>query len=191
MSDRVPESIELPAVVPFLLNALLAGIMGFYVSGWIGVGIAITLLSGVFAIFWLAGYLRRKRDNLVRLRVLIWRIVRPLVGILALPLVLLLAIPAVLVSWLLTKLEALPRAPALSLTEPLADAGRRTLLFFSGFFRPSNLPGTAANLLLLLILLCVAVGIEVAFYVALAAVPIMLLTFAMVAVEFSREPDED
>jgi hypothetical protein len=66
-------------------------------------------------------------------------------------------------------------------------AWRRLLL---GLFTSVNLPMTAVNILLLVVLGCVGIGIEVAFYAALAAVPVMIVALVMVAIEASREPDD-
>ena len=81
--------------------------------------------------------------------------------------------------------------PTLAITiAPCAALGRLRRLLV-GLFAPDVLPLTAVNALLLLVLATVMIGIEVAFYAALAAVPILVVTLAMVAIDASRDPEEE
>jgi uncharacterized BrkB/YihY/UPF0761 family membrane protein len=43
---------------------------------------------------------------------------------------------------------------------------------------------------MLIVIGSVMIGIQVAFYVALSAVPVMLVTLVMVAIESSAEPED-
>lgn len=192
MTDSNPDrSVELPASLPFMLNMALAAGLGAFVGGWAGAAIGALLLVLVFGLVWLVGYARRQRKKLAAVGALAWRMARPIVGLIALPLVILLSVPVISIAWVISQATPLRKVPSAPVVAPLAAFARRSVRFVTDFFRPAHLPGTAANLLLLLTLGCVAVGIEVAFYAALAAVPVMILTFAMVALEFSREPTEE
>lgn len=185
------EKIELPSIVPFSLNAALAGGLGFTVAGWRGAAVAIALLIAVFCLVWFASYARRNREKLNKIAAIAWTVLKPFVGLFSLPFVLLLTIIVVSAALVGSRLGRFVRVPSVPVLSSIQGLGRKTLRFLRAFFRPANLPATAANLLLLLTLLSVAIGIEVAFYVALAAVPVMILTFAMVAIEFSFEPGEE
>ena len=131
------------------------------------------------------------------LRQSLLELLRPILGALLLPLVFLVTVPAVAVHSAWLRVERFLKPSDIRLGTPLLRSVRRFASFTASGFTPSNLPGTTLNLLLLLLLVlvlvlgCVLIGIEVAFYAALAAVPIMLVTLMMVAVESSREPDKD
>ncbi|MBX3578342.1 MAG: hypothetical protein KF723_14140 [Rhizobiaceae bacterium] len=189
MSD--PEPGTLPAAVPFLLNASLAAGLGLFVGGWIGAALAFALLASVFGLFWLARWSRRHSAAISTRLQAVRTAIRPVLGLLLLPFAMLLTIPIVALysAWL--RVERFFKAPDVDLATPLVRSIRRFGSFLASGFTPRNLPGTAVNLLLVLVLGCVLIGIEVAFYAALAAVPIMLVTLMMVAIESSREPDED
>jgi hypothetical protein len=187
---RPPVSVEMPRPLPFLLNVLLAGALGFYLGGWIaalaGAGALLALLGG----FFLAPLIGRGWRALERLGRLVWVMLRPLVGLVLFP-------PVAAVTLVLSVLLLIggrvgarinrPALPGSLSVLAILRTWRRLLL---GLFTSVNLPMTAVNILLLIVLGCVGIGIEVAFYAALAAVPVMIVALVMVAIEASREPDD-
>lgn len=181
-------SIEMPRALPFMLNVLLAGALGAYLGGWLGAlagaGVLFALLGG----FFLAPRIARARPLLLRAGARLWRVFRPLVGLVLLPPAASLAIAASLLILAWDRTLGRLNAPVVPVSRAsLRLLGRvRALLF--GLVAPENLPMTAVNALLLLVLGCVGIGIQVAFYAALAAVPVLICTLMMVAVESSREP---
>ncbi len=185
------KKIELPSLLPFLMNMALASALGAMMAGWLGAVLGGALLMAVFAFIWLISFLRSRKMKLKRIAELLWRLARPLIGIIVLPVVLILTAVVVGITYVWQRGERFIGIPSVSVIAPITTAARRGRRFLLGFFTPRNLPGTALNFLLLLTLGCVAIGIEVAFYAALAAVPIVILTLAMVALESSNEPEQD
>lgn len=181
----------LPAAVPFLLNSTLAAGLGLFVGGWTGAALAFALLASVFGLFWLAGWSRRNGAAIAALRQAVLALVRPAVGLVLFPLAVLVTIPVVAIHSAWLRIEHLLTTPRIAPARRAFGAVRRLAAFLASGFAPRNLPGTAVNLLLVLILGCVVIGIEIAFYAALAAVPIMLVTVMIVAIDSSREPDQD
>lgn len=182
--------VEMPRALPFLLNVALAAGLGGFLGGWAGALAGAGALFLLLAAFFLAPAIVRLRHALGRVGAAIWTLLRPLFGLLLLPPVALIALGAslLILAWERTvgRLSG-PAVPAA--LAPLRLLGRvRDLLF--GLLKPENLPMTSINVLLLLVLGCVAIGIQVAFYAALAAVPVMICTLMMVAVESSREPED-
>lgn len=187
---RQPASVEMPRALPFLLNVLLAGALGFYLGGWMaaltGAGALLVVLGG----FLLAPQIGQARHALERLGRAVWILLRPLVGLVLFP-------PVAAVTLVLSVLLLIGGRVGAHITRPAVPGslsllatlrGWRRLLL--GLFTSVNLPMTAVNLLLLVVLGCVGIGIEVAFYAALAAVPVMIVALVMVAIEASREPED-
>lgn len=181
----------LPAAVPFLLNSTLAAGLGLFVGGWTGAALAVALLAAAFGLFWLAGWSRRNGAAIAALKQAIRALLRPAVGLALLPLTVLMTIPVVAFHSAWLRIGHLLTTPRIAPARRAFGCLRRLASFLASGFTPHNLPGTALNLLLVLILGCVVIGIEVAFYAALAAVPIMLVTVMMVSIESSREPEQD
>ncbi|WAC26998.1 hypothetical protein [Ancylobacter sp. SL191] len=187
---RPPASVEMPRPLPFLLNVLLAGALGFYLGGWMaalaGAGALLALLGG----FFLAPQIGQARRALERLGGSVWVMLRPLVGLVLFPpvaaITLVLSVLLLIGGWGGAHINRPSIPGSLSVLATL-HAWRRLLL---GLFTSDNLPMTAVNILLLVVLGCVGIGIEVAFYAALAAVPVMIVALVMVAIEASREPDD-
>lgn len=187
---RQPASVEMPRALPFLLNVLLAGALGFYLGGWMaalaGAGALLVVLGG----FLLAPQIGQARRALERLGRAVWILLRPLVGLALFP-------PVAAVTLVLSVLLLIAGRVGARITPPAVPGslsvlatlrGWRRLLL--GLFTSGNLPMTAVNLLLLVVLGCVGIGIEVAFYAALAAVPVMIVALVMIAIEASREPED-
>ncbi|WGD28836.1 hypothetical protein AncyloWKF20_13660 [Ancylobacter sp. WKF20] len=183
-------SVEMPRPLPFLLNVLLAGALGYHLGGWMaalaGAGALLVVLGG----FLLAPQIGQARRALERVGRSVWVMLRPLVGLVLFPPVA--AITLVLSVLLLVggRVGARINRPAVpgSLSALATLRAWRHLLL--GLFTSVNLPMTAVNILLLVVLGCVGIGIEVAFYAALAAVPVMIVALVMVAIEASREPED-
>ena len=181
---------DTPRALPFLLNLLLATALGAYLGGWpaalAGAGAMSALLGG----FFLAPRIVRARQALGRVGGHVWALLRPLAGLVLLPPVAALTLAAglLLLVWhrTLGRIERPSLAPARA---PVALL-RRIRDLLAGLFSAENMPMTAVNALLLLLLGCIAIGIQVAFYAALAAVPVLICTLMMVAVESSREPQD-
>lgn len=183
-------AVDMPRALPFLLNLLLATALGAYLGGWpaalAGAGAMFALLGA----FFLAPRIIRARRALGRVGGHVWILLRPLVGLALLPPVAALALVASLLLFAWDRTLGLLERPSLApVRAPVALlAHLRRLL--TGLFSAGNLPMTAVNALLLLLLGCIAIGIQVAFYAALAAVPVLICTLMMVAVESSREPQD-
>lgn len=182
--------VALPAPVPFLLNAILAGALGWIIAGWQGFAFGVVLLVAFLAVVWSVGRLHANRSLLQRLSAFAMKLLSPFVGLLLLPPTVLFALTVMIALWVWERSLGRLTMPAISVTRPLAGSLRKVSSFMRGFFTPSELPRTAVNFLLVLILGTVAAGIQVAFYAALVAVPIVVCALLMVAVESSREPEE-
>lgn len=183
--------IALPDGVPFLLNLVLASVLGAGIAAWPGAAVGGAALIAAYMFIWLMRWLR---ENVATCRTVRDRgiaLIRPPAALVALPFVIVLAAVAMVVSavWEAVRPSWRLHAPSLSAaTSRLRDLLRRIL---GEFFSPARLPTTAVNALLLLTLASVVIGIDVAFYAALAAVPLITLTLVMVAIDSSREPDGD
>ena len=82
----------------------------------------------------------------------------------------------------------LPSMPLLQTLHAISDRGKELL---RGLVKPDALPLTLVNVILLLFLAGLFLGVDVAFYGALLAVPVMILTLLMMAIESSAEPEDD
>lgn len=182
--------VALPRALPFLLNVLLASALGGSLAGLAGALAGAGTLFALLGFFFLAPGIARARLVLMRAASRLWALLRPLVGLVLLPPAALVAITAslLLFAWDRTlgrlKPSGLPATPS----PRRALIALRDLLL--GLLAAENLPMTAVNALLLLVLGCVAIGIQVAFYAALAAVPVLICALMMLAVESSREPED-
>ncbi len=179
------------SAVVFLLNAALCMTIGGVFFGPWG------LLGGLLA--WLCAALvpRLIRAGLARqtqlrgARRLGLKLLRTGGALIALPFVLVFTIAYMTVAHLWGTLAQPLRRIAPFPAGRGRGVARATGAFLRSFARPDVLPLTVANLLMILVIACVLVGIQVAFYVALAAVPVMILTLVMVAIDFSAEPEDD
>lgn len=183
--------IALPDGVPFLLNLVLASVLGAGIGGWPGAALGAAAWVAAYLFIWLMRWLRQ---NVATCRAVLDRgiaLIRPLAAVVALPFVIVLAAVAMVVAaiWEAVQPSWQFHAPSVSAAASRARSLLRRIL--DEFFSPGRLPTTAVNALLLLTLASVAVGIDVAFYVSLAAVPLIILTLVMVAIDSSREPDGD
>ncbi|WP_018388271.1 hypothetical protein [Ancylobacter sp. FA202] len=182
--------VDMPRALPFLLNVLLASALGGSLAGLAGALAGAGTMFALLGFFFLAPGIARARLALMRAASSLWVLLRPLVGLVLLPPAALLAITAslLLFAWDRTlgrlKLSGFPVTPS----PWRALIALRDLLL--GLLAAENLPMTAVNALLLLVLGCVAIGIQVAFYTALAAVPVLICVLMMLAVESSREPED-
>lgn len=181
---------DTPRALPFLLNLLLATALGGYLGGWpaalAGAGAMSALLGG----FFLAPRIVRARQALGRFGGHVWALLRPLAGLVLLPPVAALTLAAGLLLLVWHRTLGRIERPSLAPARVAVALLRRMRDLLAGLFSAGNLPMTAVNTLLLLLLGCIAIGIQVAFYAALAAVPVLICTLMMVAVESSREPQD-
>lgn len=199
LRDGVPlRPAPMPRAVPFLLNMALAAALGGFLGGGAGALAGAGGLLALLAAFVLAPTLARHvarhvpplSARLARAAAPLGAVLRPLLGLVLLPPAALVTIGAclLLLAWQRTLGRLNP--PQLSVIAALQrriDALRKLL---GGLLAADNLPMTAVNALLLLVLGCVLGGIQVAFYVALAAVPVLICALMMLAVESSREPED-
>lgn len=140
--------------------------------------------------FFLAPRIIRARRAFGRFGGHVWALLRPLVGLVLLPPVAALTLAAGLLLFAWDRTLGRIERPSLAPTRAPVTLLRRMRDLLAGLFSAENLPMTAVNALLLLLLGCIAIGIKVAFYAALAAVPVLICTLMMVAVESSREPQD-
>ncbi|WP_425105904.1 hypothetical protein [Ancylobacter sp.] len=191
----------MPHAVPFLLNMALAAALGGFLGGGAG-ALAGAVLLALLAAFVLAPALARHvarqlarhmpplSARLARAAAPLGAVLRPLLGLVLLPPAALVTIGASLLLLVWQRTLGRLNPPQLSVIAALQrriDALRKLL---GGLLAADNLPMTAVNALLLLVLGCVLGGIQVAFYVALAAVPVLICALMMLAVESSREPED-
>lgn len=179
------------SAVVFLLNAGLCMTIGGVFFGLWG------LLGGLLVWLCAAGVPRliraaRGRQTQIRgaLRLGL-KLLRTGGALIALPFVLVFTIAYMTVAYLWEKVTQPLRRIAPFPAGRGRGVARSMGAFLRSFVRPDVLPLTVANLLMILVIACVLVGIQVAFYVALAAVPVMILTLVMVAIDFSAEPEDD
>ncbi|MFA5120473.1 hypothetical protein [Zavarzinia sp.] len=176
-------------MIPFaLVNAVLAAVAGFMAAGLPGAAIGVALWLAVL-VAWRAAASPALRHATVGAVALGLGAGLRLLGLLmAVPIALLgLAVGSVL---LLRDraLGVLPVAPpSLGLKSRVRHAGG----FLAGFVAAETLPYTLANVLAMVVIGCVAIGMQVALYAALAAVPVVLVVLMMLAVDSSAEPGDD
>lgn len=183
--------IALPDGVPFLLNLVLASVLGAGIGGWSGAALGGAALVAAYVFIWLMRWLRQ---NVATCRAVLDRglaLIRPPAALAALPFVIALAAVAMVVAavWEAAQPSWRFHAPLVSAAASRARSLLRRIL--GAFFSPAHLPTTAVNALLLLTLASLVIDVDVAFYAALAAVPLIILTLVMVAIDASREPDGD
>lgn len=180
--------IELPSLLPFLMNMALAFALAAMMAGWQGVLSGAALMTAVFAFIWLIGILQLKSLTIRRIATILLGLLCPIVGIVLCPIMLSLRVVFIGIAYVWQRKKVISM-PEISVVAPIKQAARSDRCFVLRFFTLRNLPWIALNLLLLLMLGCVAIGIEVAFYATLATVLIMILTLVMVALESNKEPE--
>lgn len=171
----------------FLINILLAALVGYGAGGLVGAGLGVVvllLLSGA-ARGLLSPRLRGAGFALVGFGLTAARRVFGLV--MAVPVMVLgLVVGAVL----LVRGRVAPHVPALPAPD-LAPLGARLATFLRSWREPQAIAMTLANLLVLVGIGCIVIGMEVALFVALAAVPLILLALVVVSIDSSAEPEDD
>lgn len=192
MTDNKEEiDTALPSIFPFLLNLILAGGLGAAIHGALGAAIGAGLLIAVFLFVWFVRLCQRRADDVQRFAKGAWRLLKPLLALALLPAMLVFTAVCLGVGIVWQRVGRGLLLPSVAMLARMRDVAGWALNLVRGLFAVENLPATALNALLLLIIGCVAVGIEVAFYSALAAVPILIFTLAMVALDSSKEPEQD
>ena len=184
----------MPRAVPFLLNMALAAALGGFLGGGAGALAGAGVLLALLAAFVLAPALARHvtplSARLARAAAPLVAVLRPLLGLVLLPPAALVTIGASLLLLVWQRTLGRLDLPELSVIAALQRRVGALLELLGGLLAAGNLPMTAVNALLLLVLGCILGGIQVAFYVALAAVPVLICALMMVAVESSREPED-
>jgi len=166
----------------YILNLVMAAALGWTLGGWRGAALALLIVAvviGAPAVLHRAGPRPRKLGRAVLLTVSL-----PLAGIAM--------VIALGVLWIVKAIGArlpMPRDNRPIFIPLLAHltAIRFGLRPIGSLVKPEVLPWSLANVVLLLVLACAVEGVTVALYVALLAVPVMLLGLVMLALE-SGEP---
>lgn len=172
----------------FLFNLVLAITAGFLAGGVIG-SVAAALILSVFGGLFLV-WRRRDRITIPGGNLIIGG-ARTGAGLL----LRLAAIPLALIGSLLMTVTALvlallaPVSAPLRLLAGLGSVPGRLGRFFISLFDERALPWTLGNTALLLVIGVLVLGIDVAFYAALIAVPLLLLALAMLAITGGEDPD--
>ena len=172
----------------FLFNLVLAAAAGFLAGGIIGSVVAALILS-VFAGLFLA-WRHRGRVTIPGGNLIIGG-VRTGAGLL----LRLVVVPVALLGSMLMMVTALvlallaPLAGPLRLLAGLAPVPGRLGRFLISLFDQTVLPWTLGNTALLLVIGVLVLGIDVAFYAALIAVPLLILALAMLAITGGEDPD--
>lgn len=176
-------------MIPFAqINVLLAALVGFGLYG--AVGAALAVLGWLLAVLALkaagTASLRQAALGLARLGLIV---AKRAVGLIAFPFLLALGLIAGLASLGRQRVDGyLPALPVVGgLGKQRAAFGR----FLRSWREPRSLALTLANFLALIAIGCIAIGMEVALFVALGAVPVILLVLMMLAVDSSSEPEDD
>ncbi len=171
-----------------LVNAVLAAVAGFMAAGLHGAAVGVALWF-VVLVAWRATASSALRHGIASAATFGFGAVLRLLGLVMAVPIALLGLGVGFVLLLRDRAtDVLPPAPAsLGVTSWMRRAAR----FLSGFVAAETLPYTLANLLALIVIGCVAIGMQVALYAALGAVPVMLVVLMMVAVDSSAEPEDD
>lgn len=193
--DAVPlRPAPMPRAVPFLLNMALAAALGGFLAGGAGAlagaGVLLALLAAFALAPALARQLARLSARLARAAAPLGAVLRPLLGLVLLPPAALVTIGASLLLLVWQRTLGRLNPPHLTVIAGLRRRIGTLWTLLGGLLAAGNLPMTAVNALLLLVLGCVLGGLQVAFYVALAAVPVLICALMMLAVESSREPED-
>ena len=145
------------------LNVLGAAVVGGWVAGWIGALIGVAVYGVLLAGYAIAGAVPRAIP-LVRVPVRASAAPAPAVA----------ALPPVMTN------EPAPPPIAYRIAAGLQVP-----------FAEANLPLTVLNVVLLVLLICVMTGIDFAFWLALAAVPVVILGLMMMSLDGQEEQDEE
>lgn len=172
-----------------LVNLVLAGAVGLFAAGPMGAIMAMLVLCAAFGLFLLwHRFDQGQAKGGTRHRSQFSEAIGALTRFVSIPF----GFAAVFVLTMI----ALVTAALAPLVRPLKVLGRvaglpaRSVRFVSGLFDESNLPWSLGNITLLLIFGILVLGIDLAFYVALIAVPLLLLALAMLAITGGEDPEE-
>lgn len=182
-----------------LLNALLAGVIGYAAwgvpGGAIGAVACLVASASILVVARLIGQLGSNRQ-LTSQRSAANEALTAIAKLVAFPFVMVAAIIVtvftLLVSLLLMGGTHVKETSGISMPNRVSSPrrrGRRPSTFFHGFGAPDNLAMLVGNLVLLLIIGCILFGIDVAFYAALVATPVWLLALMLIAIQGSN-PNE-
>jgi hypothetical protein len=175
-----------------LLNAGLAGGIGFVIAGFAGSVFGIAMYFAFLMLPALISQLTRSADGAAAHPAT--RVLASIVRIVALPGIVVLAVAVSVFAFgvgfmSLAKQRMLGMMPEISLpTMPKISIQRTKSKPGSDFWSADNLVITIANIIFAIVLGCMWLGMQVAFYAALVATPIWLVVLVAVAFE-AAEPD--
>jgi len=174
----------------FLFNTGMALFIGAAIDGLEGALMGIVVWSALIALQFLSRRLHSDLILLSRLQSLVRVTFYTTGAIICLPFILLGGLIVAFVFY--TNIWGVigARKPDFDLRARTIAVANSFFRFAVSFVRPPALPLTIVNLLMLIVIGSVMIGIQVAFYVALSAVPVMLVTLVMVAIESSAEPED-
>jgi hypothetical protein len=160
----------------YVLNLALAGALGWALGGWPGAAVLMLIIAAMISA---PAVLARTAP--------VWRALRVVLLVVSVPVAAGAAGAAMVVLWLANVIGAWLPAPGITagimaLLRRLT-AGASVARGLGNCVSPEVLPWTLANVIMLLVIACAIEGITVALYVALLAVPVMLLGLVMLALE--------
>ncbi len=168
------------------INLAMAALAGYLMGGLIGTAVAVVLLVLAYGV-WLAIRSLPKNPGDSAAAKLAGEGLGLLGKALAIPLGLIGA--AVVMGIGIGLSIAQPVLRPLAALSVLATVPGRLYRFGASLFRDEVLPWTLGNVILLLIGGVVVIGIDVAFYAALIAVPLLILALALLALKGGEDPE--
>lgn len=175
----------------FLFNTGMALFIGAAIDGLEGALMGIVVWSALIALQFLSRRLHSDLILLSRLQSLVRVTFYATCAIICLPLILLGGLIVAFIFYTNNIWGGIgTRKPDFDLRARTIAVANCFFHFAVSFVRPPALPLTIVNLLMLIVIGSVMIGIQVAFYVALSAVPVMLVTLVMVAIDSSAEPED-
>jgi hypothetical protein len=168
------------------INLAMAALVGYLMGGLIGTAVAVVLLVLAYGV-WLAIRSLPKNPGDSAAAKLAGEGAGLVGKALAIPLGL---IGAAIVMGIGIALSiAQPVLRPLAALSVLATVPGRLYRFGASLFREDVLPWTLGNVILLLLGGVVVIGIDVAFYAALIAVPLLILGLALLALKGGEDPE--
>lgn len=176
-------------MIPFVqINFVLAALVGFGLHGVTGAAIGALSWLFVVVVLHLAGRSGPRRAALALARLGL-TVARRGIGLIAFPFLLVIGIVIGFATLARRHLDA--HLPALPVVRRPRPSGEPLLAFLRSWTEPRSIAMTIANVVALIAIGCIAIGMEVALFVALGAVPVILLVLMMLAVDSSEEPEDE
>lgn len=168
------------------INLAMAALAGYLIGGLIGMAAAVVLLVLAYGIWFAIRSLPKNPGDSPAAKVageglgLLGKALAIPLGLIGAAVVMGIGIAVSIAQPVLRPLAAL---------SVLATVPGRLYRFGASLFRDDVLPWTLGNVILLLIGGVVVIGIDVAFYAALIAVPLLILALAMLALKGGEDPE--